>query len=29
MKVALDVKGEEFIELFIQRMETLAKSIPG
>jgi purine nucleosidase len=29
MKVALDVKGEEFIELFVQRMETLAKSIPG
>jgi inosine-uridine nucleoside N-ribohydrolase len=29
MKVALEVKGEEFIELFIQRMETLAKSIPG
>ena len=27
MKVALQVRGEEFIELFIQRMETLAKSI--
>lgn len=28
MKVALDVRGEEFIELFLQRMETLAKAIP-
>lgn len=29
MKVALDVRGEEFIELFLQRMETLAKTISG
>jgi purine nucleosidase len=28
MKVAMEVRGEEFIELFLQRMETLAKSIP-
>jgi len=27
MKVAMDVQGEDFIELFVQRMETLAKSI--
>jgi purine nucleosidase len=25
MKVALDVRGEEFVELFLQRMETLSK----
>ena len=25
MKVALDVRGEEFVELFLQRMETLNK----
>ena len=29
MKVALEVRGEKFIELFLQRMETLAKSIPA
>ena len=28
MKVALDVHGEDFIELFLQRMETLSRSIP-
>ncbi|HJR80999.1 MAG TPA: nucleoside hydrolase [Anaerolineales bacterium] len=28
MKVALDVRGEEFIELFLQRMESLSQSIP-
>lgn len=28
MKVALDVRGEEFIELFLQRMESLSRSIP-
>ncbi len=28
MKVALDVRGEDFIELFLQRMETLGQSIP-
>ena len=28
MKVALDVRGEDFIELFLQRMETLSRSIP-
>ncbi|MEP7135051.1 MAG: nucleoside hydrolase [Chloroflexota bacterium] len=27
MKVALDVRGDDFVELFIQRMEALAKSI--
>lgn len=27
MKVAMDVRGDDFIELFLQRMETLAKSI--
>lgn len=27
MKVALDVRGEDFIELFLQRMETLSQSI--
>ncbi len=27
MKVALDVRGEEFIDLFLQRMEELSKSI--
>ena len=26
MKVALDVRGEEFVELFLQRMEKLSKS---
>ena len=29
MKVAMEVRGEDFIELFLQRMETLARSIPG
>ncbi|MCC6298495.1 MAG: nucleoside hydrolase [Anaerolineales bacterium] len=28
MKVAMNVRGEEFIELFLERMETLARSIP-
>jgi inosine/uridine nucleosidase len=28
MKVALDVRGEDFIELFLQRMETLSQSLP-
>ena len=28
MKVALDVHAEDFIELFLQRMETLSQSIP-
>jgi len=28
MKVAMQVRGEDFIELFLNRMETLAKSIP-
>jgi inosine-uridine nucleoside N-ribohydrolase len=28
MKVALDVSGEDFIELFLQRMESLSHSIP-
>jgi inosine/uridine nucleosidase len=27
MRVALDVRGEEFVELFIQRMEALSKSL--
>jgi hypothetical protein len=27
MKVALDVRGEEFVELFLQRMENLSKVI--
>lgn len=29
MKVALDVRGEAFIELFLQRMERLSQSIPN
>jgi purine nucleosidase len=28
MKVALDVRGEDFIELFLHRMETLSQSLP-
>jgi len=28
MKVAMDVRGGDFVELFLQRMETLARSIP-
>jgi purine nucleosidase len=28
MKVALDVRGDDFVELFVQRMESLAESIP-
>jgi purine nucleosidase len=28
MKVAMNVRGEEFIELFLQRMEALSRSIP-
>ena len=27
MKVALDVRGEAFVELFLQRMEELSRSI--
>ena len=27
MKVAMDVRGEDFIELFLQRMETLSQDI--
>jgi inosine-uridine nucleoside N-ribohydrolase len=27
IKVAMDVRGEEFIELFLQRMETLSQSL--
>jgi inosine-uridine nucleoside N-ribohydrolase len=27
MKVALDVRGEDFIELFLQRMETLGQNL--
>jgi purine nucleosidase len=29
MKVAMDVRGDDFIELFVQRMETLARTITG
>src|SRR6266511_4531396 len=29
MKVAMDVRGEDFIELFLQRMETLSHSLAG
>ena len=29
MKVAMDVRGDEFIELFLQRMESLARKIAG
>jgi purine nucleosidase len=28
MKVAVQVRGDDFVELFLQRMETLARSIP-
>jgi inosine-uridine nucleoside N-ribohydrolase len=28
MQVAMDVRGEEFIELFLQRMERLSQSFP-
>ena len=28
MKVAMDVRGEDFVELFVQRMETLSRNIP-
>src|SRR5689334_9650060 len=28
MRVAMDVRGEEFIELFLQRMETLSQRLP-
>jgi inosine-uridine nucleoside N-ribohydrolase len=27
MKVAMDVRGDDFIEVFVQRMETLARKI--
>jgi hypothetical protein len=27
MKVAMNVRGDEFVELFLQRMETLSRSI--
>ncbi len=29
MKVAMDVRGEDFVELFLQRMEALSRSIPA
>jgi purine nucleosidase len=29
MKVAMDVRGDAFIELFLQRMESLSRSISG
>ena len=29
MKVALDVRGEEFVELFLRRMENLSKNFFG
>jgi len=29
MKVAMEVRGDDFIELFVQRMETLARRITG
>jgi purine nucleosidase len=29
MKVALDVRGEDFVELFLKRMEDLKKSFPN
>jgi len=29
MKVAMDVRGEDFIELFLQRMEALSQSLSG
>ena len=29
MKVAMHVRGEEFVELFTQRVESLARSIPN
>ena len=29
MKVAMDVRGDDFIELFLQRMESLARKIAG
>jgi purine nucleosidase len=29
MQVAINVRGDDFVELFMQRMETLAKSISG
>jgi purine nucleosidase len=28
MKIAMNVRGDDFIELFLQRMETLSRSIP-
>jgi inosine-uridine nucleoside N-ribohydrolase len=28
IRVAMDVRGDDFVELFLQRMETLARSIP-
>ena len=27
MKVAMDVRGSEFVELFLERMETLSREI--
>jgi purine nucleosidase len=29
MKVALEVRGEDFVELFLQRMEVLSKGLPN
>jgi inosine-uridine nucleoside N-ribohydrolase len=28
MKVAMSVRGDDFIELFVQRMESLSRSLP-
>jgi len=28
MKIAMHVRGDDFVELFLQRMETLTRSIP-
>jgi inosine-uridine nucleoside N-ribohydrolase len=28
MKAAMDVRGDDFIELFLQRMESLSRRIP-
>jgi hypothetical protein len=28
LKVAMDVRGDDFIELFLQRMEALSQRIP-
>jgi hypothetical protein len=28
MRVAMNVRGDDFIELFVQRMESLSRTIP-